>query len=960
MSAAEAPLSFAQQRLWVIDAAAPGSVTYNVPLLLHWREPVNPDALGVALTALVTRHEVLRTTYHLRDGGPVQVVGAPEPVKVDVVAAIPDLDVRSDAERRGREPFDLTAGPMVRCVLWQGAPDGDTMLLCVHHIAIDGWSLAPLLTDLELAYSAALAGESAILPDPPLRYADFARTDLAAFDETAVRKRADQLKGIDPALTLAGARQTAVLPEGDRPGEQHLFALPADVWSGVTELARTLRATPFVVLLAAYQAVLHRWSGRTELLVGAVAANRPSPELETLVGFFVNTVPLHCTVNPQWTFAELCTASRSEAFRSLSHQRLPFDQLARHAGGLRLSAGFAMQNMPAAHHDRWEPPVVLGTGTAKFDLLLIIEETPAGVLGTLEFDTDRYSTELCAAIAANLVELLTVAAGAPDTLLSEFSLTGAPDRVTAVEPARAERAVPVVRTDVPSTETRWAADLFTEALAELGLAARPDAASNFFTMGGHSMLAVTMLARAQRKHGIAVSPRDFLGDPTVAGLGRLLATGATAAPRQTAADRNPAADRHPATSAQQRFWFLDRISALRTAYLVPSVVEYAGSLDPAALRRAVDRVLAHHPALTARFELDRKARSVFYRTDGAPAVATVVDATDWSAAELAEHVSNVCWTGFNLATDAPARAEIITCGPQRTLLVVVAHHIVFDGWSRDLLVDQIAAAYRADAPLPDAVHPAELAEPDVQAADEVLAGFAGAPTDVVLPHDRPRPEIQSTTAASVVATVDPDTTAALHAVTKELGCSTFTAVAAVLGVTLARRSGQRDFLFAFPWAGREGAGSAEAIGMFVSTLLLRVDLRDNPTWRELLIQVGDSAKCAFRNASVPYDAIVAALHPDRDLSRPPVTPVYLSAQDGIAEPMAPDGTAARYLPLEPLHIKYEIELTAMDSADGLGLSLSYATELFDARTTDGLMTDLLTAAADLAWRSQGHPVGGTQ
>ena len=491
-----------------------------------------------------------------------------------------------------------------------------------------------------------------------------------------------------------------------------------------------------------------------------------------------------------------------------------------------------------------------------------------------------------------------------------------------------------------------------EVLAELGLVARPDAASNFFTAGGHSMLAVTMLARAQRKHGIAVSPRDFLGDPTVAGLAMLLAKGTTAAARK------PVADRHPATSAQQRFWFLDRISALRTAYLVPSVVEYVGELDREALRRAVDRVLAHHPALTARFELDRKARSVFYRTDGAPAVASVVDATDWSESQLAEHVAKVCWTGFNLATEAPARAEIIACGPQRTLLVLVAHHIVFDGWSRELLVNQIAC--RADVALPEAVHPAELAEPDAADADEVLAELAGAPTDIVLPHDRPRQDIQSTAAASVMATVDPDTTAALRAVTRELGCSTFTAVAAVLGVTLARRSDQRDFLFAFPWAGRESAGSAEAIGMFVSTLLLRVDLRDNPTWRELLARVSDSAKCAFRNASVPYDVIAAAVHPDRDLSRPPVTPVYLAAQDGGAEPMAPDGATAGYRPLEPLHIKYEIELTAIDLADRLELSLSYAIGLFDARTADGLMTDLLTAAADLAGRPQEHPVGGTQ
>jgi hypothetical protein len=165
-----APLSFAQERLWFIDAAAPGSATYNVPLFLRWREPVDPDALGGALTAVVARHEVLRSTYELRDGRPVQVVHPPAPVAVEVVEGFGDRPdhVRTAALARAREPFDLAGAPPLRCTVWRNGPGGDAALLTVHHIAIDGWSLAVLFADLTAAYEAALAGAPVTFAEPPV------------------------------------------------------------------------------------------------------------------------------------------------------------------------------------------------------------------------------------------------------------------------------------------------------------------------------------------------------------------------------------------------------------------------------------------------------------------------------------------------------------------------------------------------------------------------------------------------------------------------------------------------------------------------------------------------------------------------------------------------------------------------------------------------------------------------
>ncbi|MFC6092303.1 amino acid adenylation domain-containing protein [Saccharothrix lopnurensis] len=1472
LGARVAPLSFAQERLWFIDAAAPGSATYNVPLLLSWRGTVDPATLTAALKAVVDRHEVLRTTYHLRDGALVQEIGDTGEPAVEVVD-LSGVDgardrARAEAADLARRGFDLADRPPLRCAVWRGVPGGDLVLLVVHHIAVDGWSLPSLFADLAAAYDAVEAGEPAALPEPPVQYADFAVWDRAVTDSPAMEKlladRAEQLNEVPGDLVLGPARPRAAVADGDRPGEEHVFAIPAELWTGVRDLARTLRATPFVVLFAAYQAVLQRWSGRDDFLVGTVTANRPHASVEQLVGFFVNTVPLRCRPEPDLAFAELCKRVRTEAFQSLTHQRIPFDRLTTRTSRGTATIGFALQNMPAPGADgRWTGPELLPTGTAKFDLILIVEEERGGPRGRIEFDTDVYPAEVAARLAGNFLTLLTAAVRDPGTTVARLPLgaaregvlvgadqdldgavsvldlvgrgftdlgasavSAAGDRVSwreldawsravahhladrgagpaafvpvlaargpalvagwlgalrtgaayaplsldtpadrldhvlaeldarvvlvdhagaallaahgtrvdavRIEDLRAARDLPAPTPAAPTlpgstppestptaptptaptlpdpvltgrepavviytsgttgrpkgvlvphggmlnTAVWWARDIDlgpadrvlctwstsfdgathevfrsliagselvfaddverrdptalarllrgvtvtsmtpsllravldadddpaptalrtlyvggeglptalarecldrwgvpmrniygpTEAscistfapvdladgrapaigvplprtrayvlgahreelpvgvpgelyvagagvalgylgqpertgaaflpdphgegpdarmyrtgdrvvLREDGLVeclgrvddqvkvlgnrielgevrklleerpevraaavqaegeplrlvawielAEPDAPlptrdevlkpllrwlpaavlpaevhvvdalpmtandktdfaalgalrsvrlpyatapageltpdqeraarlfadalgrdvaefgadADFFTRGGHSLLAVKMLA------GTRAALRDFLADPTVAGLAALLT-----APEPEAVAAPAADDRFPVTAVQQRFWFMDKVSALRSAYLAPVLTEFTGRVDLDALRRAVELVLGRHPALRSRFALDAKQRKVFYRTDGAPPEVVVTDAAGWSADEVADHLADACWTPFDLAVDAPARAEVVALD-DRAVLVLTAHHIVTDGWSQQVLAEQIAAVYRGRDDLADPVHPAALAGEPVDEARvaEVVAALRGAPTDVDLPRDRPRPTVQSTGGRTTTALLDREVTAALRAAGAELGCTTFMTTAALLAVALARRGDQRDFLFAFPWAGRDRAGSADAVGMFINTLVLRVDLRDEPTWRELLVRVRDRSTACYRDADVPFDAIAAALHPGRDLSRPPVTPVYTTALPAPAEP--PDlgpGTTARYLPPEPTHIKYEFELVATDLPDRVELAASCATGLFDAGTAAGLLASVTAAASDLA------------
>jgi Condensation domain/Phosphopantetheine attachment site len=1021
-----APLSPAQERVWFVDAAAVGNPTYNVPLFVRTNQEIDPDALAGALEVVVGRHEILRTTYRLDEHGPVQVVrvAGAVPVRCTDLRGYPDpaRQARVEAEELAREPFDLTTGPVLRAVVWQGIPDGDAVLLLLHHIAVDGWSLAPLFEELVAAYEAARSGSPVSLAPLPQQYADVAVAEREAATSPAVRelvrRRAAELATVHGGLKLAGCRAGAVGPDGGRPGAQREFAIPA----GVAALARSLRVTPFVVLGAAVQVLIRQWSGRREFLLGVMTANRQAVEHERLVGFFVNTVPLHCAVEPGQTFRQLCGRVTRDAYGALGQQRLPYEQLttsvaARRGSGREplVDIGFVLQNTIAPAVTGWAPPVVLGTGTAKFDVLFMVDDGPTGYALTIEYDTDRYPDQAIVELGEGFARLLAAVLTDADASINE--LPGGPLSFQVPAPTvpppgdrGSDAAVPVSVAGpgsgavpgsvagpgsgaVPGSVAGpggvadgqlAAAELFTATLATSPWLTPPPADqlgpdADFFVLGGHSLLAVTMLAQAQRSYGVVIPPRAFLAEPTVAGLARLLApTGGApvvAGPDRVGSDATTPAETGPlipASPVQQRFWTIDRIPSQRRAYLLPSVVEYQGPVDRGVLVRAVDWVLARHPALRSRFVLDRRRRQVCYHTDAAPATAEPLDATDWSAEELREHLAEACWSGFDLATDAPVRAEVLTLNGPRTLLVLVMHHIVADGWSRRLLMAEIADTYRrltapdaaaappprhpADGAAPNPATPADHAAPSPDRLDAVLGRLRGAPTDIALPHDRPRGEVQTTIAGTGLIRLGTDLTARLRQVTQASGCTTFMTAAALLAVTLTRRGAQRDFLFAFPWAGRDDARAAQAVGMFVNTLVLRVDLTAVASWRDVLGVVRESSMFAYRHADVPYDAIAAALHPDRDLRRPALTTVYLSAEEGRDQPAALDGTTAHYLELDPLHLKYELELVATELGDDVELALSYAVDLFDPASVTALLDGLVAAARDLASDLDAHPL----
>ncbi|HEY0636053.1 MAG TPA: amino acid adenylation domain-containing protein, partial [Pseudonocardiaceae bacterium] len=434
------PLSFGQQRLWLHHQVEPDSPEYLVPMVLRLRGKLDTTALHTAWERLVARHEVLRTRYRMVDGAPAQVID-PAPRSIIVagdVTALPEEEREAEALRLAAadaaEPIDLATEHPVRARLVQVHSDEHVLSVVLHHVACDGWSMDVLTRDLFELYVAAEAGEPARLPELPVQYADFAAWQRAKLDGTPLFRQLgywrSQLSGITP-LALPTDRPRP--PVRSWSGAQHQFTVPAELAAGLRELALTHDTTLFTVGLTAYQVLLTRYAGSRDVAVGSAVAGRSRPEVQDLVGFFLNTVVLRARWTGDPTFAEVLGRNRHTVLDAFDHQDAPVqllvDDLDAERDRSRTPLFQVMFDLAkAAPPSVGLPgldiePVDLAGTIAKHDLRLELAELPDGSLrGIVEYATALFDESTARRLAGHYVRLLAAAVADPARPLSELDV----------------------------------------------------------------------------------------------------------------------------------------------------------------------------------------------------------------------------------------------------------------------------------------------------------------------------------------------------------------------------------------------------------------------------------------------------------------------------------------------------------------------------------------------------------
>lgn len=542
--------SFAQEQLWYLTQLAPDVATYNVPFALHFEGPLDVDALSAALSEISRRHEILRTTLHLQPGGVAQVLSPVSEIALPLVDLRDAADAEAEAQSRAvalaRIPFELSEGPLHRLSLLRLDRSGRRHMLIwvLSHAVVDGWSIGVLLRELATLYRPRDRGEPPVHPTPRLQFSDYSiwqRDSLAGerLEKTIAFWR----------HRLASCPSVGVPTDHPRPpvqtfqGATHVFPFPPSMTERVSELGRKIGATPFMILAAAYKALLARRSGQEDIVVGTVVSGRTRPETEAMLGSFVNMVLLRTDLSGDPDFRTLVRRVVQSATDAFAHQDVPFGKLVEALRPARSTRSnpfcrtvFTFGNVPFADHMLHLAPDLTLTwsgipnGTVRFDFEMAIDEMPDGLRGRFDYNVDLFRSDTAARLCQEYVQLLGSVLESPDRPLSR--LLGPPELIPG---DAAESALPLARDiEGAAQEDEHVAPRtpVEEKLAQIWMEAlgldRVSVHDDFFALGGHSLLAAQMVARLRADFETGLSLQQFLEACTIAELASAISQGTSA------------------------------------------------------------------------------------------------------------------------------------------------------------------------------------------------------------------------------------------------------------------------------------------------------------------------------------------------------------------------------------------------------------------------------------------------
>lgn len=436
------PLSFAQQRIWFLDQFAPGSSYYNVDNALRILFPLNVNALERSYNEVVRRHESLRTTFRSVRGKPIQVIADSLylPMELRDLQQLPfeqrELEALRIATEEAKRPFDLEHGPLVRTMLVQLAPADYVLLLSMHHIISDGWSMNLFASEISKLYTAFCLGQPSPLVPLPLQYADFALWQRSFLQGDTLANQLDYWK-----KQLAGLELLQLPTDHVRPavmsyrGARLPITIPDALYQKLNRYSQQEGVTLFMTMLAAFQTLLHRYTGQDDIAIGVPIANRNHPELETLIGFFVNTLVIRGDISGDPAFSQLLARVRNTALAAYAHEDFPFEKLVEEFDTQRdlsrnplFQVCFQLFNVNDISETLFQP-LTVATGISKFDLRLDLLAGARRLTGFIEYSTDLFEPATIERMARHYLTLLQSIVANPELRISQLPLLDAGEQL---------------------------------------------------------------------------------------------------------------------------------------------------------------------------------------------------------------------------------------------------------------------------------------------------------------------------------------------------------------------------------------------------------------------------------------------------------------------------------------------------------------------------------------------------
>ena len=433
------PLSFAQQRLWFLDQLAPENPFYNIAAAVRLAGRLDLSALELSLNEVVKRHEALRTTFPAIGGRAVQRIAPVLKLKMSVedLRGLPEAEQQEQSIKLtyniARQPFDLAQGPLLRATVVQLAEEENVMVLAMHHIVSDGWSMGVLIGEMAALYERFSRREPPHLDELPIQYADFAHWQRQYLSGDVLESQLSYWK-----RQLAGLSELALPTDRPRPpvetyrGKRYSFALSRELTDAIKAFSQREGVTLFMTLLTAFKILLYRYTGQEDIAVGTAIANRNRAEIESLIGFFVNTLVMRTDLSGEPGFRELLGRVREVAFGAYAHQDVPFERLVEELQPDRdinsnplFQVMFVLQNapMPALKVSGLTLDATkIDNGTSKFDVVFELTDRPEGLECSFEYNTDIFDADTMARMASHFQSLLESIVANPDAQIISLRL----------------------------------------------------------------------------------------------------------------------------------------------------------------------------------------------------------------------------------------------------------------------------------------------------------------------------------------------------------------------------------------------------------------------------------------------------------------------------------------------------------------------------------------------------------
>lgn len=963
------PLSPVQERIrfqCLLESERPAA--YNFPFAIEIRGGLDVAVLEAAVQTIRARHEILRTCFPDHDGHAVQSVRAvtPEPLRcIDLGALDADgqrAEIRRVAQAQADQPFRLAQDPPLRVLLLRCAGQRHVLLLTVHHLCFDGWSRWLLIRELGEHYTALSQGRPTA-DVPRIQYADYAawrrqcapRPDSLAYWKVSL--------GDAPVLDLpvGGARRAAPSCRG----AQIVREIPASVLADVEALALREKATLYMALLTAFSLVLSRWTGYDDLVVGSPVANRPRPELERLMGCFLELLPVRCRLSGVRTGVDALQRVRGSVVDAFAHADVPFEKIVEHVSPPRRAGHhpffdvmFNFVNVP--QHTADPDGLALGFADwtepeAKFDLSVYAHRKDDGLKLRLVYKAELFEAAQMTRVLDAVVEALGRLAAQPTLALAKWpmDLRDQPEPAAAAESPCGVASRPEALPSAPRDD-----DEATVA-AVLGEVLGRDAVGvhdNFFSLGGHSLLAMQAMSRLRRLFDAELPLRLMFGCQTAAELASAI--------RQTLSARS-GDERHggdaaaPLTPSQLRLLRFMDDNPCSVHYNVPRKLRLHGRVDPDRLEEAINEVIARHEVLYTGYRIAGGEGVPVVRDAGHIALQRIDASGEADPAAVADRlVAEEISRPFDLGAGPLMRATLIRLRPEEHVLLVSVHHVTADCWSMGMPFgarDGSAGAWMAGVffrelwrlycgvPGDDATATAKgrqfgdvarrqnawLAGPE--AARQLAywqALLADRPRALEIPPDLPRPPVWDFRGERLPLDIAPDLTAALRAFARARQTTLFVVLQAAFAVLLHERTGEEDLITGTTAANRDLWDAGEVVGFFSNNLLLRTDLGGDPDFDEIVRRSRERAFAAFAHQELPFERILESLGIAPEADRHPLFQIRFLLHLPDDAPfrnavlsMTPEATGREVA-------KYDLTLLLADTGDGLTGWLEYATSLY--------------------------------